>query len=884
MSNKLKIGVFLLLSLSLVFQCRKDKNEEVKSSEKAILAFSIAQQTKSAVIDTTNHLIIAEVTIGTDLSKIQPEFTLSEKATCIPTSGVSTDFSLGPVIYTVTAEDQSIQEWTVSVTTEKSSAAFILAFTVNSQIGSSEIIDTTINILVSRGTDLSKITPTIIVSPGATVSPESGLVTDFSMGPVTFTVTSENGNTKWWVVNVETEKSSEAKILTFSITNQTGNAVITDTTVIDTMQHGTDLTKIVPTITISPYATISPASAAVVDFSAGPVNYTVTAEDGTIKKYEITVVKLISSSKVILTFSVTNQKTNAVIKDSTVIDTMPHGTDLTKIAPKITVSPYATISPASGAVLDFSAGPVNYTVTAEDGTFKKYKVTIVAINSSAKDILTFKVDTIVGAIDKTLSTVNLKLGVGYDLSKVTPLITVSQYATISPASGVVKDFSAGPLDYTVTAEDGSKQVWKVTVTKTIGTGKEILTFSVPGQVGEITKTTSWITLEVNVSVDLTSIAPTITVSPGATITPASGVPVDFSSGYADYKVTAENGSYRNYKVYINYAKISADNANYQYFGRIDFTNPQKPKLWAAGSYIKAKFTGKYCAIALNDQNRYGRNNYIEYVIDDQTPVRLKTTGTTNNILVSDNLGDGEHTITFCKNTEANIGYIEFLGLRVESLVALPAKPYRKIEFIGNSITCGCGSDISALSCSEGEWFDTDNAYKSYGAELARRLNTQYHLTSAGGIGLIRSCCGMTITMPDVFETIEFNGLDAGRTSWDFTKYVPDVVTISLGQNDGPQASDSSAFCSAYVSFIATIRGHYPDAQIVLLTSPMSKMTMLEKYITSVVDFYNGEGDSKVSKYFFTKNWNGGCNSHPSVAQHLEIADELETYLSTLLGW
>jgi hypothetical protein len=48
------------------------------------------------------------------------------------------------------------------------------------------------------------------------------------------------------------------------------------------------------------------------------------------------------------------------------------GTDLTSLAPNITVSPGATLIPKSGVSLDFST-QVQYVVTAEDGTTIYYE-------------------------------------------------------------------------------------------------------------------------------------------------------------------------------------------------------------------------------------------------------------------------------------------------------------------------------------------------------------------------------------------------------------------------------------------------------------------------------------------------------------------------------
>ena len=57
----------------------------------------------------------------------------------------------------------------------------------------------------------------------------------------------------------------------------------------------------------------------------------------------------------------------------TITVTLPNGTDLTSLAPVITISGAKSISPASGATVDLSS-PVTYTLTLEDGTTKTYTV------------------------------------------------------------------------------------------------------------------------------------------------------------------------------------------------------------------------------------------------------------------------------------------------------------------------------------------------------------------------------------------------------------------------------------------------------------------------------------------------------------------------------
>ena len=55
--------------------------------------------------------------------------------------------------------------------------------------------------------------------------------------------------------------------------------------------------------------------------------------------------------------------------------TVPNGTDVTALVPTIVVSEKATISPATAVAQNFTS-PVEYTVTAEDGTTQKYTVTV----------------------------------------------------------------------------------------------------------------------------------------------------------------------------------------------------------------------------------------------------------------------------------------------------------------------------------------------------------------------------------------------------------------------------------------------------------------------------------------------------------------------------
>ena len=85
----------------------------IPSSEKAITNFAIG--TSNGAINETNHTIAVTVPFGTNVTSLTPTIATNEKATVNPDSGVAQNFS-NPVKYTVTAEDTTTQDYTVTVT------------------------------------------------------------------------------------------------------------------------------------------------------------------------------------------------------------------------------------------------------------------------------------------------------------------------------------------------------------------------------------------------------------------------------------------------------------------------------------------------------------------------------------------------------------------------------------------------------------------------------------------------------------------------------------------------------------------------------------------------------------------------------------------------
>jgi hypothetical protein len=328
--------------------------------------------------------------------------------------------------------------------------------------------------------------------------------------------------------------------------------------------------------------------------------------------------------------------------------------------------------------------------------------------------------------------------------------------------------------------------------------------------------------------------------------------------------------------------FAADHPAIQYTGRIDFSDPLLPRFWQPGVYFAIQFTGPSCEVIVKDEVLWGKNhNYLEVVVDGVAK-RIQTRSAQDTILVASGLAEGAHSLLVVKNTEANIGYLELVGIRCNSLLEPLPKPERKMEFIGNSITCGTGSDMAGVPCGKGEWHDQHNAYMSYASLTARALQAQYHLSAVSGIGLMRSCCNMDIIMPAVFDKVSMRN---NEIVWDFNRYQPAVVSICLGQNDGVQ--DSALFCDNYIAFIRQLRSHYPDAVFVCLTSPMGDSALtafMKKTLSTVVERVKSTGDQKIAAYFFSRSYTSGCDYHPDLNEQQLIAEELTGFIKQLMKW
>ena len=220
----------------------------------------------------------------------------------------------------------------------------------------------------------------------------------------------------------------------------------------------------------------------------------------------------------------------------------------------------------------------------------------------------------------------------------------------------------------------------------------------------------------------------------------------------------------------------ASDSRIEYTGRILAEGNDVSYDWS-GVYARIRFTGPYLAVRLSDTRNSWFNVWVDREMDPVMDKKFLVAAKDTVITLAENLGKGEHTVILQKRTEGEQGRITLHSF-ISNGEILPAggRKERHIEFIGDSYTCGYGTE----SDSRDDPFEarTENCALTYAAITARYFNADYSLVSHSGMGIDRNYNDNIrgYNMPDRYsQTFDMDK----DTQWDASGagYSPDVVVI-----------------------------------------------------------------------------------------------------------
>ena len=231
-------------------------------------------------------------------------------------------------------------------------------------------------------------------------------------------------------------------------------------------------------------------------------------------------------------------------------------------------------------------------------------------------------------------------------------------------------------------------------------------------------------------------------------------------------------------------------------------------------------------------------------------------------------------IDLIRRNEAWQGDVIINGIDSYGILVQPNPlPNKKLLFIGDSITAGAGT-ISRVN-EQGDREAVSNARLAYPRILGDRLDAQVHHVAYGGRGLTRDWQGITETnnAPQFYDRVLPDNPDH---LWDPKQYQADIISVMLGTNDfNPGIPERESWMKTYQDFVMRIRKDYPDAQIFLISSPMTggeKGDALKSYVKAVAESF---ASPSVQYLEVGQTYGEVWDSHPTAAEHEKIANELE---------
>ncbi len=256
------------------------------------------------------------------------------------------------------------------------------------------------------------------------------------------------------------------------------------------------------------------------------------------------------------------------------------------------------------------------------------------------------------------------------------------------------------------------------------------------------------------------------------------------------------------------------------------------------------------------------------------------------------------TVRIVKLSEAAFNKIGIVNISADGDIRPTTPPPRRMEFIGDSITCGFG--IEGKSAEEHFSTDTENPCKTYAALTAEHFGAEYNLISWSSIGVYTSDC------PEGAETpadgwvmpmlYDYTDIGAANTFgfepdlWDFNRFVPDIIVINLGTNDSSFTRDFpdriNAFKTVYKDFLMHIREKNPGSYIICALGMMGD-TLGGRLFPAIDEAVKETGDKKIFSLELNEQLASdgiGCGCHPNEVTHRKAAEKLTAKVAEVTDW
>ena len=330
----------------------------------------------------------------------------------------------------------------------------------------------------------------------------------------------------------------------------------------------------------------------------------------------------------------------------------------------------------------------------------------------------------------------------------------------------------------------------------------------------------------------------------------------------------------------------ASDTRIEFTGRTLVNGDEVTYDWS-GVYFRVRFNGPYLAMKCSDTKNSWFNLWIDKEMCPEADRKFLVAAKDTVIILAEGLGKGEHEVILQKRTEGEQGRFTVHSFLSEGeIIQASGRRDRHIEFIGDSYTCGYGTE----SGDKDDPFraETENCNLTYAAIASRYFGADFNLVSHSGQGIARNYddYGPGYNMPDRYsQTFD----ESKETSWDAKEasYTPDIVVIYLCTNDFSTARQphEEIFAGRYIELLRKVKANYGE-QIPILCMASNVTPFSFDYIRNACMM---SGLKNVYCLGFTKGVHNyeddlGASWHPNYQGHIKVASCMIPYISTLTGW
>lgn len=335
--------------------------------------------------------------------------------------------------------------------------------------------------------------------------------------------------------------------------------------------------------------------------------------------------------------------------------------------------------------------------------------------------------------------------------------------------------------------------------------------------------------------------------------------------------------------------IPMNHPHLQYAGRVDFTFPDAPVFLFPATSVRFRLKGRTLRLHLHNAHHLWENRLGFVINGEQSGVELAWDAD-QVIDLSDHLQDGVNDVLVFKRQDSCHKVILY-GLETEGeLLPPPERPTRRIEFYGDSVSAG---EVTEREDHAGQPDPPDhnarwnNVWHSYAWQCARLLGAEISDIAQGGIALQDGRgwfppCGMQ----SAWDKLAYNPYWNDIRPWDFSRFIPHVAVIAIGQNDNAQGDYmheayhgelAEAWRRDYRRLVEDIRAKYPHAYILCTTTVMMHSPEWDAAIDEVV---RGLADERVRHFLYTGN-GAVTPGHVRRCEAEKMAQELAAYIDAL---